>query len=422
MGFFSKVWKGLKKGFKKIGRVVKKGFQKFGKFMDKIGILGQIAMAFILPGIGNALIGGLGSMFGFQGITSLSQLAGNLAGSTNIFAKALGQTIGIGMQAVNVIKAPFDAVTSLMTNFGKSAANGMSRIFGGKNVFSGHSFTKAMSADFNNIMGGIKGTKWRAVKASKMGIEEAIANGTMPKVHDAAGDIIDFEKTKITATAEGYLDPSKVGTFKTTTETQYRRSEDGPWINETDLQPEDYVEGPGKVLKDTIQTREVSYEQAYRATTVPEIEVTGSGLPKKSQGDIWDEYRRKVDAAGVNIGEEDFAAIKPKPSEEPSMIAKAGAVLEQKAISTGIDYAAGQLGIGPYAEADPLDASYATAPYQDSLLVAQQQQETLAAGFTPQQYGAMEYNMRNAINNSSGWEAWGGYTWRDWTQRLGPAA
>jgi len=30
----------------------------------------------------------------------------------------------------------------------------------------------------------------------------------------------------------------------------------------------------------------------------------------------------------------------------------------------------------------------------------------------------MEYNMRNTINNSSGWEAWGGYTWKDWTQKL----
>ena len=50
------------------------------------------------------------------------------------------------------------------------------------------------------------------------------------------------------------------------------------------------------------------------------------------------------------------------------------------------------------------------------------QQNQVIEGFTPQQYGAMEYNMRNAINNSSGWEAWGGYTWRDWTQRLGTTA
>lgn len=345
-------------------------------------------------------------MLGLQGITSLGQLAGNLAGSTNIFAKALGHTIGIGMQAVNIIKAPFDAVTSLVTNFGKSAANGMNRMFGRPDVFSGHAFKGAMKADFSKIMGGVKGTKWRAVKGSKTGIEEAIENGTMPKVHDAAGDIIDFEKTKITATEEGYLDPSKAGTFKTTTDTQYRRSEDDPWINETDLIAEDY-QAPGK-LQDTVQTREVTYQQDYLDTSFSsEIGVAEPHLSKTSTVDSWDEYRRQVDA----FGEPTVA--------EPSMMAKVMDVVEQKAIGTGIDYAAGEaFNIGPYAEQDPLDPSYATAPYRDSLLVAQQQQETLATGFTPQQYGAMEYNMRNTINNSSGWEAWGGYTWKDWTQKL----
>ena len=59
MGFFSKIWKGVKKTFKKIGRGIKKAFKSFGKFMGKIGIVGQIAMMFILPGIGNAMMGTL---------------------------------------------------------------------------------------------------------------------------------------------------------------------------------------------------------------------------------------------------------------------------------------------------------------------------------------------------------------------------
>ena len=68
MGFFSKIWKGLKKGVKKIGKGIKSAFKKFGKFMNKIGILGQIAMMFILPGIGQAL----GSMWtGIAGQTAV---------------------------------------------------------------------------------------------------------------------------------------------------------------------------------------------------------------------------------------------------------------------------------------------------------------------------------------------------------------
>ena len=38
MGFFSKVWKGVKKTFKKIGKGIKKAFKSVGKFMGKIGI------------------------------------------------------------------------------------------------------------------------------------------------------------------------------------------------------------------------------------------------------------------------------------------------------------------------------------------------------------------------------------------------
>ena len=57
MGIFSKLWKGVKKTFKKIFKPIKKVFKSVGKFMNKIGIIDQLAMSFILPGIGNALIG-----------------------------------------------------------------------------------------------------------------------------------------------------------------------------------------------------------------------------------------------------------------------------------------------------------------------------------------------------------------------------
>ena len=63
MGFFSKIFKGIKKGFKKIGKGIKSAFKSFGKFMGKIGILGQVAMMFILPAIGGALMKTAGSAF-----------------------------------------------------------------------------------------------------------------------------------------------------------------------------------------------------------------------------------------------------------------------------------------------------------------------------------------------------------------------
>jgi len=62
MGFFSKLWKGIKKPFKAIGKAVKSAFKSFGKLVNKAGILGQVAMFFILPGIANAAFGAIGGM------------------------------------------------------------------------------------------------------------------------------------------------------------------------------------------------------------------------------------------------------------------------------------------------------------------------------------------------------------------------
>ena len=64
MGWLKKIGRGFKKFFSKIGRGVKKAFKKFGKFMGKIGVIGQIALSFILPGIGTMLSGMLSNVVG----------------------------------------------------------------------------------------------------------------------------------------------------------------------------------------------------------------------------------------------------------------------------------------------------------------------------------------------------------------------
>ena len=66
MGLISKIWKktGLSKIVSYAAKRAKKTLMSFGKFMNKIGIVGQIAMMFILPGVGNALMSGLSGAFG----------------------------------------------------------------------------------------------------------------------------------------------------------------------------------------------------------------------------------------------------------------------------------------------------------------------------------------------------------------------
>lgn len=145
MGFLKKIGKGLRKAFKKIGKGIKKAFAKFGKFMGKIGILGQLAMMFILPGIGGALLKGFGAM------------AGNMASLTGRFAGLAGNALGTVVKGVGtVLKGAhsfvqtgvnaFKTVTKGITEFGKTALNKIpgvnisgakANFFGKEGVFEG---------------------------------------------------------------------------------------------------------------------------------------------------------------------------------------------------------------------------------------------------------------------------------------------
>ena len=112
MGFFSKIFKGVKKVFKKIGKGIKGVFKGIGKFMNKIGIVGQIALMFI-PGIGpmlNGLLKGLGGM---------------AANVLTTYGGAIGQSIVSGAKFVinkasafaGSVKNTFRTVTQGVKNF-----------------------------------------------------------------------------------------------------------------------------------------------------------------------------------------------------------------------------------------------------------------------------------------------------------------
>ena len=113
MGFFKKIFKGVGKVFKKIGRGIKKAVGKFGKFMGKAGILGQVAMAFILPGIGSAL----GSMVGAAAASANPLLAA--AGKVLQFAGKVASAPG------KIFSSITNGVTSTLTEFSKTALSKM---------------------------------------------------------------------------------------------------------------------------------------------------------------------------------------------------------------------------------------------------------------------------------------------------------
>ncbi len=121
MGFFSKVWKGVKKTFKKIGGAIKRGFKKFGKFMSKIGIVGQIAMMFILPGIGNAMMSTFGGIL--KGLGSVASGTSAFAGVANAAQTVLGAAGNFARLVAKPFTTITDAVGSFVSNTSKYLAN-----------------------------------------------------------------------------------------------------------------------------------------------------------------------------------------------------------------------------------------------------------------------------------------------------------
>jgi len=121
MGFFKKVFKGVKKVFKKIGRGIKKVVKGVGKFMNKIGIVGQIALMFLpigpmlsafmkgFQGVAAGIVGAGVNMGGFLG--SVVKGAGLVLQKAHAFAGAVG----------NTFRTVTDGIKTFVGEFGKTA-------------------------------------------------------------------------------------------------------------------------------------------------------------------------------------------------------------------------------------------------------------------------------------------------------------
>ena len=140
---FKQIFKGIKTGIKGIARGVKKAFRSFGKFMGKIGILGQVAMMFIMPYIGQALgslwTSAMGQTAAQQAAAAAGTQAGTAAtnaalaeGATQAAAKATGEAVAAA--ATKNFTAEYAAAsvakqTSMTTGFKASG------LLGGETAF-----------------------------------------------------------------------------------------------------------------------------------------------------------------------------------------------------------------------------------------------------------------------------------------------
>ena len=120
----------MKKVWSKIGKGIKKVFMKIGKFMNKIGVVGQIALGLILPGIGSALGAWAGTasstVFGAaaKGFVNAAINIGTKVGSvfktvTQGVTKVIGQTVGTALNKAGLseVVGTFGIDITQMKNF-----------------------------------------------------------------------------------------------------------------------------------------------------------------------------------------------------------------------------------------------------------------------------------------------------------------
>ena len=149
MGFFKKIFKGIKKVFKKIGKAVKSAFKKIGKFMGKIGIVGQLGLALIMPYALPAL-GGLAT--GMMG----TQLGGVLGAAVKGAGHFLNAAVKLGTRVGTAFKSVTKAVTDTIGNMVGATVNQipgagdfLKGISGGKIDITNKTFSSAWEATQN---------------------------------------------------------------------------------------------------------------------------------------------------------------------------------------------------------------------------------------------------------------------------------
>lgn len=290
MGFLSKLWKGVKKTVKKIGKSIKKGIMKVGKFMDKIGIVGQIGLSLIMPGIGGMLGNWAGSMMAYQGMG---------AGIVNAAGTVLNAAVNIGSKVSSVFSSVTEGVTNVL---GEVAGATLNEIGLGDTV--GKMGWDISSKSFANV-GNVASTAFDATKATvgdlfskstltatnkfalQTAAEKSLASGAseFSKFTVEPATALSEEEVVKLAAEEGLGDISK-GTISATTTitptpppslldrgveaiTELPGKVGEAALNKIESAPEDIVEYGTDLVKDI--TTEKAYEAAGIDTT-PDVD------------------------------------------------------------------------------------------------------------------------------------------------------
>jgi len=106
---FKKLGSSIAKRMRKIGRGIKKGFKKITKAFGKLGPLGQLALFFILPGMGNVLTSWMGQF----GSKVMSMLPKGFANTLTSIGGAIKK--GASFVYNNTVGAVYNTVSKALT-------------------------------------------------------------------------------------------------------------------------------------------------------------------------------------------------------------------------------------------------------------------------------------------------------------------
>ena len=196
MGFFSKLWKGVKKGFKAIFKPIKKVFKSFGKFMGKLGIAGQIALMFIpIPGMG-FILGKLGKVasWAVKGISNMGHIG-----------KAVGTILGKGIEFAQMAKAGFDTVSNAVTGFFKTTG----KWIGGKlgmAQYKGLTWDKAWGEYSKGLADSWEKLGSKASEFWDTDIKGALEPGRLASLESNAASGLDVSRTGINPNDTGFTE------------------------------------------------------------------------------------------------------------------------------------------------------------------------------------------------------------------------
>ena len=409
MGFFSKLWKGVKKTFKKIGKGIKKVFKKVGKWAGKLGVVGQIALSFIPFGqIFAPMLSGLSSSF-------LGVLGKGLA-AANPIVKGASWMVNAAYKTGSAIYKGYKTVTGAVSKFvGETVGFIGSKIPGVNKVIGKNAAGSFFGTGSDSVLGRVG----EQVSADWGGFKKAV--GGIIELNPTAKGVEYMKDANILKGEYRYdspdIDPktmkidAKTGEPIPGTGTLFDRAKNGDIIPGTSISVQDQIQRLGgqlpEYLKDRPITGAISGPSIYTGDRTDYL----NALTEKN-------FKLTASPNGPDaIGTDENLNVKPvePPVDEQSLLGKVGDSMVESAVNlpanlaTSLATGAVQQEVMGDTTVEPrprnaLDLNYGSRSYDIGQVVASLAPLNLSptSFYQSNDYNALMTNLMNSTGVSGG--------------------